>query len=196
MKDEYNSIREEGEVEIRIQRSTFLGFSFPLIEEPNKILQRIRNNHPSATHYCWAYRKLPSHEYFSDGGEPPNSAGRPILNALREFDLWDSMIVVVRYFGGIKLGVKGLISAYYLTSKSAIESGGIIKKIKTLDYNIVVPYEYFSQVKGEIFKNFSSDIEEEFLEKVILKIKIPEKKKEEFEKYMLGKEGMGIVRRL
>ncbi len=196
MEDEYFSIKEEGRVEIKIQRSTFFGFSFPLIQEPNIILQKIREEHPSATHYCWAYRRLPSQEYFSDGGEPANSAGRPILKALREYNLWDSMVVVVRYFGGIKLGIKGLISAYYLVSKSAIEAGGIIKRIETLEYNITIPYNYFSQLKREIFKNFSSNIEEEFLDKVVLKIKIPVSKREEFENYLLGKEGMGIVRRL
>lgn len=196
MEDEYFSIREKGKVEIKIQRSLFIGISLPLIEEPNKILQEIKKDYPSATHYCWAYRRFPSDEYYSDGGEPTNSAGKPILNALKEYDLWDTMVVVVRYFGGIKLGIKGLISAYYLVAKSAIESCGIIKKVKTLDYNIILPYDYFSQVKREISKNFSSHIEEEFLEKVILKVKIPLSKKEEFENYLLGKEGMGIVRRL
>lgn len=106
----YFSIKEKGRVKVKIQRSAFLGFSFP-----------------SAINYCWAYRKLPSHEYFSDGGDPPNFSRRPALEASREYYLWNPMIFVVRYFRGIKLKTKELISAYHLISKSAVELGDIIK---------------------------------------------------------------------
>ncbi len=124
MENGYFIIKEKGRVKVKIQRSAFFGFSFP-----------------SAIRYCWAYRKLPSHEYFSDGGELPNSARRPTLKASREYDLWGSMIVVVRYFRGIKLKIKELISVYHLISKSAVELGSIIKL-------------FFPNEKGNIQKFF------------------------------------------
>ncbi|PMQ01942.1 MAG: thymidylate synthase [Dictyoglomus sp. NZ13-RE01] len=195
MEDEYLGLENIGKVEVNIKHSIFIGLAYPL-EGKNyqDILREIKLEYPSATHYCWAYRKLPREEYFSDGGEPSGSAGRPILNSLREFNLWNSMVVVVRYFGGVKLGVKGLISAYYSTSKSAILAGRIVKKHITADYILSLPYNLLNNVKNDIYKNFTKEVDMDFHDKVILKIRIPLSKKEEFENYLLRKEGIEIVK--
>lgn len=195
MEDEYNSIIRIQKVKINIQRSIFYGISLPILKNPSDILNSIKKEYLSASHYCWAYRIFPSEEHYSDGGEPSGTAGKPILNALREFNLWDAMVIVVRYFGGIKLGIKGLINAYYVVAREAIRLNDIIKKEKALEYNLIVSYDNFPHLKNEILRNFSLEIKEEFGEEVILNVKIPESKKEAFEKYLLEKEGMGIVKR-
>ena len=102
-------------VEIVEKKSRFLGYRLPCktVEEVERALEFLRKEHKKATHICYAYRfKLPFAEKAVDDGEPSGTAGRPILMVLQRKDMYDYLAVVVRYFGGIKLGAGGLIRAY------------------------------------------------------------------------------------
>ena len=112
--------------------SKFLGYAFP-VENKNQIkeiLQKIKKEHHGARHWCYAYRINPKQpeERANDDGEPAYSAGKPILQQIQQADLMDVLVVVVRYFGGVKLGVGGLIQAYRTAAKSVLDSAKTVNK--------------------------------------------------------------------
>lgn len=127
--------------------SKFVGFAIPVEnEEDFKIeIEKIKTAHPKATHHCYAYRFGISGEEYraNDDGEPSGSAGLPIYNQLLAHEISDILVVVVRYYGGTKLGVAGLIKAYKETAKLAIENSEII--IKTLESKLNIAFPYSEQ---------------------------------------------------
>ncbi|EHM10897.1 hypothetical protein TheveDRAFT_1779 [Thermanaerovibrio velox DSM 12556] len=110
--------------EVVIKRSRFIGVVLPFDHSApmKELLREVQEDYPRATHYCWAYKThFPRRdEGCSDGGEPSGTAGRPILNAILSSRMSQVAVVVVRYYGGIKLGVRGLIDAYNLAAKAAL----------------------------------------------------------------------------
>lgn len=115
--------------------SKFIGIAAPCSdeEETKELLAKWKNEHHQARHLCYAYRFGIHKDIYrvNDDGEPSNSAGTPILGQIQSFDLTDVLIGVVRYYGGVKLGVGGLINAYRTAAKEAIENGEIVvKKVK------------------------------------------------------------------
>lgn len=127
--------------------SKFLAYAFPVSTEEafQQMLQGIRKEHPKARHYCTAIRLHPdaSLERSNDDGEPSGSAGRPILGQIVRHHLTHVGIVVVRYFGGTKLGIPGLIEAYKTSASNALEAATIIEKNVLVTVEITVPYEIF-----------------------------------------------------
>jgi uncharacterized YigZ family protein len=127
--------------------SKFLAYAFPVQNEDQvqAILQAIRKEHPKARHYCTALRLFPdaSLERSNDDGEPSGSAGRPILGQLIKYNLTNVLIVVVRYFGGTKLGIPGLIEAYKTSAANAINAGTIKEDNVFTKVRISISYEAF-----------------------------------------------------
>lgn len=144
-KDTYKTISEPSEeVLFKEKNSKFFGYAFPIAseEEVKEIMIDLKKNHFSARHWCYAYQlgtENPSYRA-NDDGEPNNSAGMPIYGQIQSFEVTNLLIVVIRYFGGVKLGVGGLISAYKTTAQLALESSQIIEK--TIDVVFTVSYEY------------------------------------------------------
>ncbi|MDG1384086.1 MAG: YigZ family protein [Flavobacteriaceae bacterium] len=144
------------EVLYKDKGSKFFGYAFPIKtkEEFKSIIEHIKQKHSSACHFCFAYQLGIEIPYYraSDDGEPSNSAGLPIYGQLQAFGITNVLVVVVRYFGGTKLGVGGLISAYKNTAKLSLEAS----TIKTLD--VLIPlkltfaYKDLSQVMRIIKK--------------------------------------------
>lgn len=143
---QYYSIESGVDVEITRSRSRFIA-SLRFAQDRSAFdikMKEVIARYPKASHYCWAYRFEGSHvlEHASDDGEPAGTAGRPILGALKKYDLQNTMAVVTRYYGGVKLGVKGLISAYADVTLNAIETSKIIvtepqsKIVFTVDYDL------------------------------------------------------------
>jgi uncharacterized YigZ family protein len=133
-------IARYGEATQKIKNSKFITRVFPVEsrESVQTIVQDIRREHPKATHICWAFRLVEQGEargYSNDGGEPAGSAGSPILAALEGRQLVNTLCVIIRYFGGIKLGIGGLIRAYggaaaevlTLTGRKSVESMLLVK---------------------------------------------------------------------
>ena len=116
----------ETDVETTVKRSRFIGSVRKVLDaaEAQEKLKEISAKFPKATHYCWAYRIGTGSvlEHCSDAGEPAGTAGRPILGALKRCGLDNTLLVVTRYFGGIKLGVRGLIDAYGEAARLAAEA--------------------------------------------------------------------------
>ena len=137
------------EVLYKEKNSKFFGYAFPVTteEEVKEILEKLRKDHFSARHWCYAYQiGIEKIQYrANDDGEPNNSAGMPIYGQIQSFDVTNVLIVVVRYFGGVKLGVGGLISAYKTAAQMALESAEIIQK--TIDIHFLISFGYANMNK-------------------------------------------------
>lgn len=171
----YYTISEAVRYEIKVKRSTFIGSISPAKdrETAEMIISEIRNEFHDAAHNCFAYRIDENIFRFSDDGEPSSTAGRPILSMLDKYRLLQSVLVVTRYFGGTKLGIGGLISAY---SKAAEETIQKSKKQKLLHYvlfTIRYPYKLTRQVEYLVGKYQGLPVDAQFAEAVTSRIKIP-----------------------
>ncbi|PRZ28095.1 IMPACT family protein [Flavobacterium granuli] len=145
IKDTYNTIAfPSEEVLFKEKNSKFFGYAFPIEseEELKPILDVLRKQHPNAGHFCYAYQIGTDTLSYraNDDGEPSNSAGMPIYGQIQSFSLTNTLIVVVRIFGGVKLGVGGLISAYKTTAQLTLESCEIIEK--TIDVHYLITFDY------------------------------------------------------
>lgn len=131
-------------VEERIQRSLFIGHLEPCHDEAEVrgFLGRVQGEHRDATHNCWAYLLGPEPllDYSSDAGEPSGTAGRPILAALRHSGMVNVMVVVTRYFGGVKLGVRGLIDAYGGVAAKVLDAVPPVERLLTRPFAVSLPY--------------------------------------------------------
>ena len=145
MKDTYKTIASPSpEILFKEKSSKFFGYAFPIEseEQVKPIIDSLRKQHPHAVHYCYAYQIGAEKIVYraNDDGEPSNSAGAPIYGQIQSFDLTNILIVVVRIFGGIKLGVGGLISAYKTAAQMSLEISEIIEK--TIDIHYLVSFDY------------------------------------------------------
>ena len=132
------------------KNSKFYCFAFPVNneDEVKNELEKVKKMHPNAGHHCYAYQIGVEDIIYraNDDGEPNNSAGMPIYGQIQSFDITNVLIVVVRYFGGTKLGVSGLINAYRSSAKITIESSEIIKKTVEVYFKIIFEYDMMSKV--------------------------------------------------
>ena len=158
MKDTYQSIAKPSpEVLFKDRNSKFFGYAFPIKteKEANAHLEELRAKHHKARHWCYAWQigKEDFQYRANDDGEPSNSAGMPIYGQIQSFDVTNILIVVVRYFGGVKLGVGGLINAYKTAAQMALETSDILKR--TIDEIFVVKFDYteMNKVMQVIKKN-------------------------------------------
>lgn len=145
MNDIYKTIASpSNEILLKEKNSKFFGYSFPVTseEEIKSNLEKLRKKHPGAGHFCYAFQLGTDTVYFrvNDDGEPSNSAGMPIYGQIQSFGLTNVLVVVVRFFGGVKLGVGGLISAYKTAAQMALNESDIIEK--TLDVHFQLSFDY------------------------------------------------------
>ena len=161
MSDTYKSIAETVEGIYKEKGSKFLAFAIPVstIDDIKTLLEKYRKDYFDARHVCYAYMLGAEKKEFrcNDDGEPSGTAGKPILGRILSADLSDILIIVVRYFGGTKLGTSGLITAYKTASEDALNNATIIEKV--LKSRITIEYDYLvtSQVQ-KVFKDFDADL--------------------------------------
>lgn len=157
-KDTYNTILnpEKGEL-FKDKNSKFYGFTFPITSEDDiKVhLNDLKKEHYAARHWCYAYQiGTETIQYrANDDGEPNNSAGMPIYGQIQSFDVTNILIVVIRYYGGIKLGVGGLINAYRIGAQLALEASQIIEKTINSDFKLKFEYKNMSKVMRLLKEN-------------------------------------------
>ncbi|WP_306353839.1 IMPACT family protein [Flavobacterium sp. '19STA2R22 D10 B1'] len=145
IKDTYKTLSVVSEeVLFKEKNSKFFGYAYPIQTEDDvkAIIEDLKKMHHSARHWCYAYQTGTDKIYFraNDDGEPSNSAGMPIYGQIQSFEVTNILVVVVRYFGGVKLGVGGLISAYRTTAQMALEAADIIEK--TIDIHYIIQFDY------------------------------------------------------
>lgn len=150
-KDTYNTIEfSPEEVLFKEKNSKFFGYAFPIQSEDQvkPIIDSLRKQHPNAGHFCYAYQIGTNTITYraNDDGEPSNSAGMPIYGQIQSFSVTNVLIIVVRVFGGVKLGVGGLISAYKTTAQIILETCEIVEKTIDLHFSISFDYKNMNKV--------------------------------------------------
>ena len=154
--DSFKTIVIPAEAELKISKSKFISQIYPVTnsEEVNQTLTSARKKYYDAAHHPYAYRLgLDANNFrYSDDGEPSGSAGKPIIEVIDKFELTDVLIVVTRYFGGVKLGVGGLRRAIFEAAELAIQNSEIITKQITEDFKIEFDYKYIGAVMNFIEK--------------------------------------------
>ncbi|EKT4509560.1 YigZ family protein [Flavobacterium psychrophilum] len=145
IQDTYFTINKPAtEVLYKEKNSKFFGYTFPITSEEDvkRHIENLKKQHFSARHWCYAYQIGTDKIQYraNDDGEPNNSAGMPIYGQIQSYNVTNILVVVVRYFGGIKLGVGGLITAYKTTAQMALDESEIIEK--TINIHFVVGFDY------------------------------------------------------
>lgn len=145
IKDTYRTITKASpETLYREKGSKFLGYAFPVTNEDQikEHIEALRKEHHNARHWCYAWQLGKGYEHYraNDDGEPSNSAGMPIYGQIQSFDLTNVLVVSVRYFGGTKLGVGGLIQAYKTSAQLALEASRIVER--TIDIPFRLTFDY------------------------------------------------------
>ncbi len=146
--------------------SKFISYAFPVSSEVEikENLDKLRKQHPKARHHCYAFRLMPDGQLYraNDDGEPSGTAGRPILGQLISLDLTNSLVVVVRYFGGTLLGASGLIRAYKQSAQDVLANAEITQKYLASHYRIEFPYAKMGTVMDVLKKYDAAVIEQQF----------------------------------
>lgn len=161
MADTYLTLDSPSEAIFREKMSKFLAFAHPAstVEEAKAVIATYQKKYFDARHVCWAYMLGFERTNFqsNDNGEPSGTAGKPILGQINSFNLTDVVIVVVRYFGGIKLGTSGLIAAYREAARMAIEEGTIVERKVMKQITYTFPYLAMNDVM-RLIKQVQPDI--------------------------------------
>jgi uncharacterized YigZ family protein len=183
MNDHYRTI--EGRVEFRqkIERSEFLGIAFSIASEVDFFaeLNTISRRHFDATHDCWAFRLVrDSRARSSDGGEPSGTAGRPILSAIEGADLFDVAVVVVRWFGGVKLGTGGLSRAYRHTAAETLRAAHLVDRYVYDRVRVAAAFDRLSEIYRLIDAPAVILVEERFGEPNEFAFDVRRSKRDEF----------------
>ncbi len=150
----YKTLHKFGTDEYIVEKSTFIGYAKPIKteEEAIEFVNEIKKKHKDATHNVWAYTvgENMNIQRYSDDGEPQGTAGIPTLEVIKKENLRDVVVVITRYFGGIKLGAGGLVRAYTKGAKVGIDAGIIIEKVKYTDVKIKIEYTQLGKIQNEL----------------------------------------------
>ncbi len=175
---QYHSLAAPAGAEFRDRGSRFMAFAFPVnsLEEIKLRHKAIKAEHPKASHHCLAYRLGYDGTQFraSDDGEPSGSAGRPMLGAIDSLGLTNTMVVVVRYFGGSLLGIPGLIHAYGNVATEALRAGGLRTRWLCNEYELECSYAQLSEVMHLLRRNEAEIIHQDLQLFCRLRISIPQ----------------------
>lgn len=170
--ERYITVRNPGQKEIVIRRSRFIGHIMPVDNEEQAIefIESIRKEHGTATHNCFAYicGERDQSQKQSDDGEPSGTAGKPILEVIKNQKLKNVAIVVTRYFGGVMLGAGGLIRAYSDGAVAAIEAGERVEKVMHQAVFVEIDYTWHGKVENELRESGMLTGETSFTDKVTL----------------------------
>jgi len=170
MIDSYRTVRGPAEVEIVIRKSRFIGHCRPVASEQEAIrfIEEIKKKHWSATHNCSAY-VVGDHDEWqkqSDDGEPSGTAGKPMLEVLKQQGLKYTAVVVTRYFGGIMLGAGGLIRAYSEAAAAAVKAAQPILKRLHREVNVTVDYSWYGKLENELVNRGVRTLPPQFTDRV------------------------------
>jgi uncharacterized YigZ family protein len=174
-----NCIKNAQNAEYIIKKSRFLGFATPCASENDviRVLRTIHSEHNSASHLAFAYRVLDDGQMitrFNDAGEPKGTAGKPILAHLEGKNLINTLIAVIRYFGGVKLGAGGLVRAYGTTAKNTLERCTIIPYRTMVSISLQIGYKQMDELQHELKQLSGSIISQDFGVQIQLIIQLPE----------------------
>jgi uncharacterized YigZ family protein len=190
-----HTIQKPVSATIKILRSEFIAFLYPVnsTEALQDILRQHQTDYANATHNCYAYvlGYKQETEYYSDAGEPGGTAGKPILNSLLRNNLSGVLAIVTRYYGGNKLGVKGLIDAYTEATQAAIDQAELVPYILYRDVTISTDYGFLESLRHQLRDYQIIETEAIYTDKVSLSLKVPEQRYYELRDFLVGFKAMG-----
>ena len=193
---QFKSILKSVDSEFKDKGSKFIAYIFPISseEEIKNHIDNLKSQHSGAAHFCYAFRLGINGEIYraNDDGEPSGSAGKPILNQLLSFEVTNILAVVVRYFGGTKLGVSGLINAYKEATNFALSNAKIITKDITFSVKIVYPYDLTNEINQLLNLYQAQIINQSFSIDCQQLIAISIKYKSDVEKHFSSIEHLGL----
>lgn len=174
--DSYQTIAHEAQGQYTQLRSKFLGFAYPVeqAEEALAIVEQVRKEYYDARHVCWAYRLGATGETtrINDDGEPSGTAGKPILGQIVSADLTNIIVLVVRYFGGVKLGTSGLIQAYREACVATLEEAERKTCILKGELSLAFGYDLMGEVMRLVKDSGARVLEQDFRESCLLRLSI------------------------
>ena len=188
IRDVFRTIEVRSEYREKIERSEFLGLLFPCASEEQFMseLEATRKREFDATHHCWAFRLFADDRArSSDAGEPSGSAGKPILSAIEAAGLFDVGVVVVRWYGGVKLGTGGLSRAYRSAAAGAIANATIVERYLYDRLQVIVPFERTSDAYRLIEPPAVLLASEEYGDANVFHFDVRRSRREEFEKKLI-----------
>lgn len=181
MTDEFITISSETTALFKDRNSKFIAFLYPVVseEEVKPIIDGLKKQHYDANHHCYAYIIGPGKEISrsSDDGEPSGTAGKPMMNQLLSAGVTNILAVVVRYFGGTKLGVPGLINAYKAAVKIALEEAPLKTVILSDPVRVEIPYERFDRLMYFLGQEQIEVADKEFTDRVVLELAVRQSKR-------------------
>lgn len=195
--DSYKTLESPSEGIYKEKGSKFIAFAFPVTtdEEIKEALDSIRKKYHDARHHCYAWTLGADRKKFraNDDGEPSNSAGKPILGRLDSFELTQLLIVVIRYFGGVKLGVGGLINAYRSAAEDAILNGKVVNRKMKMYFEVLFQYAQMNDVMQVVKHSNVNQIEHDFGLECKLKLACPEGEFSELKSVFLDIDNVEVV---
>ena len=182
--DEFFTIKEETSAEISEKKSKFIANIIPVEnkKEAEETIQKAKKKYYDARHNCSAYRIIEENtiiEKSSDDGEPSGTAGAPMLSILQKNNLYNVVVIVTRYFGGILLGTGGLVRAYSEVTTKAIDSVELIKKVIGVQFEITIDYSEYEKFKYYCQKHKINIENVGYKENIVCNITVEESKKQE-----------------
>ena len=179
VENDMKTVKKQSQIEFEEKKSKFIGYIKPIQnkEEAEKFIKEIKQKHPDATHNCSAYKVISEgQEYFKsdDDGEPSGTAGKPIGEIINLMDVCNLVIVVTRYFGGIKLGAGGLVRNYAKTAKLAIMESDTEEYVKTKEFLLDFDYDKVQEVDQILKLDNIEVVEKNYGERVTYRVNIPD----------------------
>lgn len=175
-KDDYRTLEGISEGLYKEKGSKFIAIALPVgsVDDVKQQLEQLRKRYHDARHHCYAYRigEEPYESRYNDDGEPSGTAGKPIYGQIQSFELTNILIVVIRYFGGVKLGTGGLIQAYRTAARDAVENGVVITKTWKINLEITFNYARMNDVMRLIKDEGLSIIRQDSTEKCCILLEI------------------------
>ena len=177
--DSYFTIKTEAETAFKIKGSRFIGRAFlcHTVKQAEKILEDLRKEFHDATHHCFAYRVGWGKDMefrYSDDGEPSGTAGKPIYDCIEGHGLTDVLVVVTRYFGGVKLGTGGLTHAYSRGAGDALEQAGKVENFITGQIKLFLDFSDYNRIERLIDKYKGKRLKSDFTERVAMIVELRE----------------------
>ena len=191
-------VKATKEVLLKEKKSKFYGYAFPISQESEvkPLINELRKIHPTANHVCYAWQLgVANYRYrANDDGEPNNSAGMPIYGQIQSFQLTNLLVAVVRIFGGTKLGVGGLISAYKTTAQMTLDSATLVEKKLQTTFLINFPYSQTEKVMRIVKRNRLQIVSQKMELECALKIMVNSSKADVIQNTLIGLQEVRVQR--
>lgn len=191
-KSGYTVLAESVEAAIVEKNSDFLAYLHPITSRADAIalIDSYRQKYPDATHVCWAYilgdTRQPLTQAFNDDGEPSGTAGKPMLHVLTEREVGNSLAVVVRYFGGVKLGAGGLVRAYSSAVSTAVNNAKLVIVTPRIEIEVVIDFPREAKIRHLVNHYEGEIIEANYGVSVALVVRLEEARVEQFSQQVIN----------